>query len=269
MRCCAAGRRPERSGRFWREELGNRRTNLAIWLQRDPDETIGAVALGAFGQVINIRTSDPAATRDTDGADPSAAGARLIKHLESGALRKRRAKIDQLHREANVGLVGAVALHRLVVGKRWERQLLNWAIGSDALRHLDHHCLDIGTHARLVYEAHLNVELGELRLPVTAEILVAEAAGDLEVAVKARDHQELLHLLRRLRQRVDTPLLQSRWHDEVAGALRGRLDEDRRLHLDESVLVMHFANGLHHRAAQENPVAERFAAQVEVPILQS
>ena len=32
---------------------------------------------------------------------------------------------------------------------------------------------------------------------------------------------------------------------------------------------MHFANRLHHRAAQENPVAERFAAKVEVAVLQA
>ena len=31
---------------------------------------------------------------------------------------------------------------------------------------------------------------------------------------------------------------------------------------------MHFANGLHHRAAQEDSVAKRFSAQVEVAVLQ-
>ena len=35
-------------------------------------------------------------------------------------------------------------------------------------------------------EAHLQVELGELGLAVGAQVLVAEAAHDLEVAVEAR-----------------------------------------------------------------------------------
>jgi hypothetical protein len=48
------------------------------------------------------------------------------------------------------------------------------------------------------HEAHLEVELGELRLAVAAEVLVAEAARDLEVAVDAGHHQQLLELLRAL-----------------------------------------------------------------------
>ena len=54
MRCLAARCRPERGGRFWGEELGNRRANLAIRLQRDPHQAVGTVALGAFGQVVNV-----------------------------------------------------------------------------------------------------------------------------------------------------------------------------------------------------------------------
>ncbi len=38
-------------------------------------------------------------------------------------------------------------------------------------------------------EGHLQVELGELRLAVGAQVFVAEAAGDLEVALEAGDHQ--------------------------------------------------------------------------------
>ena len=52
-------------------------------------------------------------------------------------------------------------------------------------------------------EAHLQVELRELGLAVGAQVLVAQAARDLEVALEAGDHQELLVLLRRLRQRVE------------------------------------------------------------------
>ena len=54
----------------------------------------------------------------------------------------------------------------------------------------------------LLHERHLQVELRELGLAVGAEVLVAEAAGDLEVALVPADHQQLLEELRRLRQRV-------------------------------------------------------------------
>ena len=52
-------------------------------------------------------------------------------------------------------------------------------------------------------EAHLDVDLRELGLPVEAERLVAEALHDLEVLVEARDHVELLEELRALGQRVE------------------------------------------------------------------
>ena len=48
VRCCTARCRPEHGGCLWREELCDRRTNFAVWLQRDPDEAIGAVTLGAL-----------------------------------------------------------------------------------------------------------------------------------------------------------------------------------------------------------------------------
>jgi nitrate reductase NapAB chaperone NapD len=50
-----------------------------------------------------------------------------------------------------------------------------------------------------------HVDLGELGLAVGAQVLVAEALGDLVVAVEARHHQQLLEELRRLRQREELP----------------------------------------------------------------
>ena len=41
----------------------------------------------------------------------------------------------------------------------------------------------------LVDERHLDVDLRELGLAIEAQVLVAEAAHDLEVAVEARDHE--------------------------------------------------------------------------------
>jgi hypothetical protein len=83
-------------------------------------------------------------------------------------------------------------------------------------------------------ERELEVDLRELELAVGALVLVAEAARDLEVAVEARDHQQLLHDLRRLRQRVERPGLQPARHEEVARALGRALGEDRRLDLEEA-----------------------------------
>ena len=51
-------------------------------------------------------------------------------------------------------------------------------------------------------EGDFEIDLGEVGLAVGAKVFVAEAARDLEVAVEAGDHEDLLEDLRRLRQRV-------------------------------------------------------------------
>ncbi len=91
-------------------------------------------------------------------------------------------------------------------------------------------------HVVLVHEAHLDVELGELRLPVGAEVLVPVAARDLVVALHAGDHQQLLEQLRALRQGVPAAGLQPGRDQEVARALGGRPGQGRRLDLDEAVV---------------------------------
>jgi hypothetical protein len=112
---------------------------------------------------------------------------------------------DVLHldRIAQVRLVGAVLAHRFGVGNA--RPVLVTDLPSrELLEDAGDHRLHRGEHVLLLDEAHLDVELVELaRQAIGARVLVAEAGRDLEVAVEARHHQELLVLLRRLRQRVE------------------------------------------------------------------
>ena len=150
--------------------------------------------------------------------------------------------------------------------KTGERDLPDRSVRDRGPGHLDHHPLDEVHHGRLVDEAHLEVELGELRLAVAAQVLVAEAAGDLEVAVDAADHQQLLELLRALRQGVDGAGLEPRRDDEVARALGRALDQVRGLDLDEAVGVVDLADGLDQAAAQEQAALHRLAADVEVAV---
>ena len=99
-------------------------------------------------------------------------------------------------------------------------------------------------------KAHLQVELGELRLAVGAQIFVAEAAGDLEVALDAGHHQQLLELLRALRQGVELARVQAAGHDEVACAFGRALEQDRRLDLQEVARRQVVADEAHDAVAQ-------------------
>ncbi len=90
---------------------------------------------------------------------------------------------------------------------------------------------------------HLDVELGELRLAVGAEVLVAVAAGDLVVALHAGHHEQLLEQLRALRQGVPGARCEAGRHEEVAGALGRRAGQRRGLDLDEVAGAEHRAGG--------------------------
>jgi hypothetical protein len=91
-----------------------------------------------------------------------------------------------------------------------------------------------GQYFLLRHEGHLAVDLRELRLAVGPQILIAEALHDLEVAVVARYHQNLLEGLGALRQGVRFPGIHAAGHDEVARTFRRTLDEEGRFDLDES-----------------------------------
>ena len=86
---------------------------------------------------------------------------------------------------------------------------------AELLEHAAHDRLDGREHVLLLDEAHLQVELVELAgRTVGARVLVAEAGRDLEVAVEARDHDQLLELLRRLRQGVELARMHARGHQD-------------------------------------------------------
>ena len=132
-----------------------------------------------------------------------------------------------------------------------------------------HDGLDGGEHVLLLHEAHLQVELVELAgRAVGARVLVAEAGRDLEVAVEARDHGQLLELLRRLRQGVELAGVHARGHEKVARALRRGGGEDRRLELEEAGLVHAPADRGDDGVAQDDVPVQRLAAQVEEAVLQ-
>ena len=121
----------------------------------------------------------------------------------------------------------------------------------------------------LVDERHLDVDLRELRLAIEAQILVAEAAHDLEVALVARDHQQLLEDLRRLGERVELARVEPRRHEEVPRAARRVLHHERRLDLEEAVLAEVVARHARDLRARDQVLLQLGAAQIEVAILEA
>ena len=141
---------------------------------------------------------------------------------------------------------------------------------NDISHFLEHLAHDVFHHVDDVVsfdEAHLDVDLRELGLAVGAQVLVAEAAHDLEITVIAGDHEQLLERLRRLRQGVELVGVHAARHDEVAGTLGGRLDQIGGLDLEESLGVEEAADLLGHLVAQDQVALQGRSAQVEVAVL--
>ncbi len=115
-------------------------------------------------------------------------------------------------------------------------------------------------------ERHLDVELRELRLPIGPQVLVAEAAGDLHVAIVARHHQDLLVELRRLGQGVERAVVHAAGHQVVAGTFRRAAAEDRRLDVDEAEVAKIVAHAADHAIAQEQRPLHVLPAEVEIAV---
>ena len=125
-----------------------------------------------------------------------------------------------------------------------------------------------GQDVLVLDERHLDVELGELRLAVGSQVLVAEAAGDLEVAVEARDHQQLLVELGRLRQGVEMPGVHPAGDQEVTGTLGSAAAQDGRLDLEEALLAQDVAHELAKAVADDEDPLHVGPAEVKEAILQ-
>ena len=89
----------------------------------------------------------------------------------------------------------------------------------EAFDYFDVQALDEVEDLLLGRVAHLDVELGVLGLAVAALVLVPERPRDLEVPLEAGDHEELLELLRRLRQGVELAREEAARDEVVSGAL--------------------------------------------------
>ena len=138
---------------------------------------------------------------------------------------------------AQVRLVGAVFQHRLGIGNARKRRLGHRLAIGEFLEHARQHRLDGGEDIVLGDEAHFQIELVELaRRAVGAAILVAETGRDLEIAVEARHHDQLLELLRRLRQGIELAGIAARRHQKVARAFRRGRGQDRGLEFGEALV---------------------------------
>ncbi len=163
------------------EIAGHRAGQLTIDADQHVGQALGAALFGPFlpGVQLPARLPRPAGHDDRPHVG-------RLEHSEGG-VDEVTGELGEFEPETQVRLVGAIARHRIEVAQPVDRQLdlmpgqLRPQGGDHFLAHRN--------HVVLLDEAHLDIELGELGLPVGAEVLVPIAAGDLVVPLHASNHE--------------------------------------------------------------------------------
>ena len=144
--------------------------------------------------------------------------------------------INRLERVPQIGLVAAVRRDRFIVRNTRKGRPGDAPVGKFR-KQARQNRFDRPEHILLLHERHLQIELIKLaRRSIRARIFVAKAGRNLKVAVEARYHQQLLELLRRLRQRVEPAGMNAARHEIIARAFGRARGENGRLIFEESGL---------------------------------
>ena len=243
-------------------ELVHRGLEAAVGIAFYIYEALGAHlrTLHPFGEGVDLLAGVLGAARCGYGADVRAA----VEDAEALSVHEFRHLVN-LHSEAYVRLVGAVEVHSVVPAHARDR--IGYLHIENLLEEGAHHSLEGVQHVLLLHEAHLAVDLGEFRLAVGPEVLVAEAAHYLEVAVVAGHHQQLLEGLRGLRQGVEGARVHPGRHHEVTRSLRSGLYEIRSLDFHEILGVEIVAYLVGNVVAQLEGPLQRGASEVQVAVL--
>ncbi len=174
-------------------EFGEGGLHAAVLFQRDIGKTLCTVAAHELGQRIDLLAGHAALSFCIDAADAAALGDRVGKYAET-AVSDDIGNVMQFHAETGIRLIGTEAVHRGLPCHALERNL---DIKSQNLleKRLQKPLIDIDDIVD-IDKRKLHINLCEFRLTVRAKVLVAETSCQLEIAVIAGHHQELLVQLR-------------------------------------------------------------------------
>ncbi|MCU5786542.1 hypothetical protein B27N_01545 [Alcanivorax marinus] len=265
-----AGARQDALDRFLGEELEDRRLQAlgagGQVVDLDVGQTLGAVDADELGVLVDFLAAQVTAAGHVHGHHPAfGVLGRAGEHLELHAVHQV-GDVDQFQGHAQVRLVGAVAAHGLFVGHAREFRQVHL---EHVLEHAFHHRLGDRHDVVFLHEGGFQVDLGELRLAVGAQVLVTETLGDLVVAVEAGHHQQLLEQLRRLGQREEAAGVGAAGHQIIAGAFRGGAGQDRRFHVHEALAFQMGAHRVGQPRAELEALQRLRTAQIQIAVLEA
>ena len=187
------------------------------------------------------------------------------EYLELGMF-KQRCDVSDLIAEAKIRFIRTVALHAFLPGQTFKCRELNVL---EFRENRTHQLFNDRKDIVLFHKAHLDINLCEFRLTVSTKVFITEAAGNLEIAFHACNHKQLLIDLRTLRQCPEPAVVNTGRNQIVTCAFRCGTGKDRCGNFHESFLIQNPAGNHLNLVTQDQVILKRFAAKIEIPVLQT
>ena len=248
------------------EEFSDRRFNGAICQVLDISQALCAINSNKVLQMVSLTARNICIALNIDSLNLAAVFDYRTEYGEVCILHSV-SHVHQLHAKAQVGLVAAITVHSVIPGQALERNL-NF-LAQCALEDVVNEAFHQFQNFIHIHEGHFHIQLGEFGLTVSTQVLVAEAASDLEITLHASNHQKLLEDLRGLRQRIEFAGVYTAGNQIVACALRSGFAQHRGFNFQETMLVQIVAHQLSNLMTQ-NQIALHFrTTQVQITEFQA
>ena len=245
------------------DELGNAAGQLAVFVRLEPVGFGAGLHLAVGQQLVDLLAGELAVGHGDHLHGLTPQGVELTLGKQGGDI-----LAGQVN--AQVGLIGAVGLHGVPIGNAAEGGGGGHVIGAELGEDGRQHVLQHGEHILLGGEGHFHIQLVELAGGTVASgVLVPEAGGNLEIAVKPGGHQQLLELLGSLGQSIELAGVLPGGHQIIPGALRGGGRQDGRGDFQETVIRHGGPQGGHHLAAEDDVALYCRVPQVQITIFQT
>ncbi len=136
---------------------------------------------------------------------------------------------------ADIWLVRIMLLHSLIIAhpRKWNLQFHM----QNFLENRSNNFFHSFNYVLSVNKCHLNIKLRELWLPVSPQVLIPEASGELVIFIIACHHQQLFEQLWRLGKSIKLASMHSARHKVVARAFRRALVQNRRINRQEALFI--------------------------------
>ena len=181
---------------------GNRAGSLPVPENYVPKSRL-ALGLSPGIHPIAKGPAPPRWRRDRPDADLSGISFNKVGEHRKPGTAELRGDVAHDDRIPQIGLIAAVSLDSVSIGDLRKRQRGHRPAAAKFLEYAMQHRSDRREYVLLGDKRHLEIELIMLpRRPVGAARLVAEARGDLKIAIEPGRHDQLFELLRRLRQSI-------------------------------------------------------------------